>query len=196
MSKIQGPIKGQTSGGGITLGECKGAIKVETSGGGIGIHAGEGTRPRKRPADRLRSSNSKGMPSSRPAAGGIMSEQIEGNLRHPLRAVRFSQPSWPAFPRLPPRNVRREYHSRLNDNTALDVDASTNGGRVDSDLPVTVVGRNETQLSPRKIERRRKIAGAAYQWRQHQSAQALIEYFPRGEAAAKGAQESILRRPP
>ena len=129
-----GPVDVRTSGGGIKIGDAGGSVQARTSGGSIDVH---------RVAGDLYAHTSGGGITVEDALGAIDGETSGGSIR-----ARFSQQ--------PHADSRLSTSGggitlSLAGNVALDVDAHSSGGGVDSDVPITIQGRQEEDSLAGKI---------------------------------------------
>lgn len=120
-----------TSGGDIKVGDAAGSLNVRTSGGSIDIRRAESD---------LKAHTSGGSIEIGDAGGSIDASSSGGSIRARL----FRQPR--ADSKLSTSGGGITIH--VAPNVALDVDAHTSGGDVASDLPVTILGKqNDSSLN-------------------------------------------------
>lgn len=124
----------RTSGGGIRIGDVSGAIQARTSGGSIEVHRAG--------ADLYARTSGGGIAIDQ--ALGAVDAQTSGGSIH----ARFAQQ---------PRGDSRLSTSggsitvAVAPNVSLDLDAHTSGGEVDTDVPVTLLGRQSESSLEGKI---------------------------------------------
>lgn len=152
VGRINGPVDARTSGGDVKLESATAAIDLRTSGGSITLgQAGSSVQARtsggsidiRRVAGDLYAHTSGGSIVVQDALGAIDGETSGGSIR-----ARFSQ--------------QPHADSRLSTsgggitvsvagNVAVDLDAHTSGGDVDSDVPITVLGKQSDSTLQGKI---------------------------------------------
>ena len=133
-ARISGPVDARTSGGDVKVASASGPIDLHTSGGSIDI---------KRAAGDLRARTSGGSISIDDALGSVNAETSGGSIH-----ARFS-----AQPRADSRlsTSGGGITVTVAPNLALDVDAHTSGGSVDSEVPITILGRQQESSLEGKI---------------------------------------------
>jgi DUF4097 and DUF4098 domain-containing protein YvlB len=124
MRDVRGNVVGSTSGGSIDIVDVRGSLRTSTSGGGIDIDTVSGD---------LSASTSGGGVQIRGAGGRVEAHSSGGpvTVRFATGNNRGGELSTSGG------GVRTE----LDPSVALTIDASSSGGNVDSDLPVTIQGR-------------------------------------------------------
>lgn len=133
-ARVNGPVEARTSGGNVSVGSATGTIDLRTSGGSIDIKRADGN---------LHARTSGGGINIEDALGAVDAETSGGSIH-----ARFAQQ---------PRADSRLATSgggisvAVAPNVALDVDAHTSGGSVDSDLPITILGRQHESSLEGKI---------------------------------------------
>lgn len=124
----------RTSGGNVRIGAAGGSVQARTSGGSIEVH---------RVAGDLFARTSGGSITVDDALGAIDGETSGGSIR-----ARFSrQPRSDSSLSTSGGSIR----VALANNVALDLDAHTSGGDVDTDVPVTVMGKQSDSTVQGKI---------------------------------------------
>jgi hypothetical protein len=126
FTNVRGRIDGHTSGGGIQLKACQGAASIETAGGTIDIR------------------DHKGDVTARSSGGGIRCERVEGRLD----AQTYGGSIDVLFEAQPTRDCHLATCGggitvRLRGSSRLNIEAETSPGAVDSELPVSVIGKQE-----------------------------------------------------
>jgi DUF4097 and DUF4098 domain-containing protein YvlB len=124
IEDVDGDVKADTSGGNITVERVRGDVSADTSGGGIRIHEASGD---------VEADTSGGSIDVRDAGGRVVADTSGGTIE-----VSFA-----------PGNSRGGslstsgggIHVALDASAALEIDAETSGGAVESDLPLTVQGK-------------------------------------------------------
>lgn len=120
-----------TSGGDIKVGDASGSLSVKTSGGSIDIRRADGD---------LKAHTSGGSIDIGDAGGAIDASSSGGSIKARL----FRQPR--ADSKLSTSGGGITIH--VAPNVALDIDAHTSGGDVASDIPVTILGKqNDSSLN-------------------------------------------------
>lgn len=152
IGKINGEVDGRTSGGDVTVDGATGRVDVRTSGGGVRIGAvtssvqarsSGGSIEVRRVTGDLYAHTSGGGIVVEDAMGAVDAETSGGSIR-----ARLSQQ---------PRGDSRMSTSgggitlSVAPNVALDLDAHTSGGDVDSDIPVTILGKQSDSSLQGKI---------------------------------------------
>jgi DUF4097 and DUF4098 domain-containing protein YvlB len=142
LGKINGPVDGRTSGGDMSITSARGRLDLYTSGGDIKIGDIDGPATAKtsggsievhRVGGDLFAHTSGGSISIDEASGAIDASTSGGSIR-----ARFAQQ---------PRGDSRLATSgggitvSIAGNVAVDVDAHTSGGDVETDLPITILGK-------------------------------------------------------
>ena len=134
LESATGTVDLRTSGGSIRLGEAASSVQLRTSGGSIDI---------RRVGGDLYAHTSGGGISIEDAVGAIDAETSGGSIR-----ARFSRQ---------PRGDSRLSTSgggitvSVAGNIAVDLDAHTSGGDVDTDIPITVLGKQSESTVEGKI---------------------------------------------
>src|SRR5713101_5239043 len=130
VGNLQGEVHCKTSGGGIRIGDANGSVQAKTSGGSIEI---------RRVAGDLYARTSGGGITIDEALGAVDAQTSGGSIR-----ARLAQQ---------PRADSRLSTSgggitiSIAPNVSVDLDAHTSGGDVDTDVPVTLLGRqNDSSL--------------------------------------------------
>jgi hypothetical protein len=152
LGRINGPVDGRTSGGDVELDGATGRVDLRTSGGGIRIgdagssvkaHSSGGPIEVRRVAGDLYAHTSGGGITVEDALGSVDAETSGGSIR-----ARLSQQ---------PRGDSRFSTSgggitlSVAPNVAVDLDAHTSGGGVASDIPITILGKQDEDSLSGKI---------------------------------------------
>jgi DUF4097 and DUF4098 domain-containing protein YvlB len=148
LGNIEGTVNAHTSGGDISLGGSRGAADLYTSGGGIDIGDVAGNIQAKTSGGSVDVRRAGGDLYIRSSGGGIEIGEALGTVNAEtsggsIRARLASQP----------KNDSRMSTSgggitvSIAPNVSVDVDAHTSGGEVETDVPVTLLGRqNESSI--------------------------------------------------
>lgn len=142
FQQLTGTLEGKTSGGRIEVLECRGKTVVETSGGSIEIRGGGGDLEAETSGGAIRVGPYGGPVRVSTSGGGITVENVAGEVRGTtsggsIRAILTAPVVGP---------VRLETSGgsiavTAPESAAFDLDASTSGGGVQSELPVTTTGK-------------------------------------------------------
>jgi len=142
LGNIKGPVDARTSGGDMSIASVRGRLDLNTSGGDIKIGEADGPATAKtsggsievrRVGGDLYAHTSGGSISIDEASGAIDASTSGGSIR-----ARFAQQ---------PKGDSRLATSgggitvSIAGNVAVDVDAHTSGGNVETDLPITILGK-------------------------------------------------------
>jgi len=131
---ITGDIRGRTSGGSITIGQVNGDTEVHTSGGSITI------------------SQARGDVDAHTSGGSITVHEVMGTIRADtsggsIKATITRQPQGDCYLKTSGGSMVVS----LAEGIAVDIDASTSGGRVRTDLPVTLQSKAKRNALEAKI---------------------------------------------
>jgi hypothetical protein len=142
FARLHGPLDGNTSGGPIRITDCEGAQQVKTSGGGIEVSGGSGSLEGSTSGGPVTVKDFQGPVEVKSNGGGItirnVAGKIEGRTSGGPIAASFDAPLSEA--------VKLETSGggvtlRVAENSAFDLDASTSGGSVSSELSVSSAGK-------------------------------------------------------
>jgi DUF4097 and DUF4098 domain-containing protein YvlB len=142
FTRLHGPLDGRTAGGGIRLADCEGELKIKTSGGKIEVIGGSGSLDGETSGGSVVVKDFHGPARVETDGGGIEIANVDGKIRGSTSGgsinARFSTPL--------SEEVKLETDGggvivRVPENSAFGLDASTSGGAVTSDLPVTPSGK-------------------------------------------------------
>lgn len=142
FARLHGPLDGASSGGGIRVADCEGALKVNTSGGGIEVSGGAGSLAGDTSGGSVAVKDFRGPVQVETSGGGITIENVVGKVQGSTSggsiSARFSSPLTDP--------VKLETSGggvtvRVPGHSTFDLDASTSGGSVSSELPVSIVGK-------------------------------------------------------
>jgi DUF4097 and DUF4098 domain-containing protein YvlB len=141
FGQIQGPVWGRTSGGNITLAGSTGTADVETSGGNLKIGEVDGPVTAKTSGGSISIKRAKGEVLAETSGGSINVEDALGKIQATTSggavSARLShQPNGDCVLKTSGGGI----DVRLGEKVAVNLDASTSGGRVISDMPVTIQG--------------------------------------------------------
>lgn len=142
FERIKGELNGNTSGGSISLDSCEGPIKVRTSGGGIKIARGSGTLDGSTSGGSIKVQDFDGPANVSTSGGGITLEDVGGEVQGSTSGGSINA----RLKRAVKGPVRLHTSGgsvslAVDEKSAFDLDASTSGGGVRSDLPVTITGK-------------------------------------------------------
>ena len=152
LGNIDGPVTAHTSGGDISIAGSRGEVDLHTSGGGIDIGNVAGNIRAKTSGGSVEVKHAGGDLFIRSSGGGIEIGEANGTVDAEtsggsIRARLASQP----------RSDSRLSTSgggitvSLAPNVSVDVDAHTSGGDVETDVPVTLLGRQNESAIEGKI---------------------------------------------
>lgn len=139
---IRGPVYGRTSGGRITLAGCRGRAEVRTSGGSIRIGEVDGTVTATTSGGSIEIDRAAGPVRAETSGGSIHVKEVMGAIEATtsggtIEATISRQPADRCYLKTSGGNV----YVYLGAEVAVDLDASTSGGFVETDFPVTIQGR-------------------------------------------------------
>ncbi|MEJ2637503.1 MAG: DUF4097 family beta strand repeat-containing protein [Calditrichia bacterium] len=144
FGEIDGEVTGKTSGGSITVDGCAKNTNVNTSGGSINLGAIGGNVDANTSGGSIKIEKAGGNVIAATSGGSINVGEVMGTID-----ARTSGGSVTAKIKKQPENACRLKTSGgsvtcyLPDNAAVDLDAETSSGRVESDFDVTVKGKME-----------------------------------------------------
>jgi putative adhesin len=152
LGHITGPVDGRTSGGDVTVAGARGRVDVHTSGGSIRIGDTEGPVQAKTSGGSIDIRHAAGDLYARTSGGSIVIEEALGTVDAQtsggsIRARLAQQPSADSRLATSGGNITVS----LAPNVSVDVDAHTSGGDVESDLPITLLGRQSESRLEGKI---------------------------------------------
>jgi DUF4097 and DUF4098 domain-containing protein YvlB len=134
VRKVNGPVRGSTSGGGIVVQDVTGSVKMHTSGGSIDAERLNGTTELGTSGGSISVADARGDLDAHTSGGGIRLKNIDGSVKADTSGG----------------SVHAEMRSNrgislstsggtisllLPENVGASIDASTSGGRVSSELP-------------------------------------------------------------
>jgi DUF4097 and DUF4098 domain-containing protein YvlB len=136
FTRLHGPLDGGTSGGSIRIDDCEGTLKVKTSGGKIEVSGGSGSLDSQTSGGSIKVKEFRGPVQAKTSGGGVAIENAVGNLEGSTSGGSIS-----ATFASPPEEVTLKTSGggitlRVPAESAFDLDASTSGGSVKSELPV------------------------------------------------------------
>ncbi len=154
VDDLEGEVKSKTSGGSLTFGDIKGPVYGRTSGGSIHIGEVEGEVDAHTSGGSITIKKARGRVVARTSGGSINVEEVMGSIEAStsggtVTAHISRQPKHRCYLKTSGGSVK----VYLAEDIALDIDASTSGGHVETDFPVTIQGR----ISKRSL--RAKING-------------------------------------
>ncbi|MEK7685339.1 MAG: DUF4097 family beta strand repeat-containing protein [Verrucomicrobiota bacterium] len=141
LGRMQGPVWARTSGGNIAVKGCKSAIDVQTSGGNVRLGEVAGSVTARTSGGSISIGNVAGHITATTSGGSIDVAEVLGGIEAStsggsVRACFGKQPEGGCSLKTSGGNI----DVKLANSIALDLDAHTSGGRVITDLPVTVQG--------------------------------------------------------
>jgi DUF4097 and DUF4098 domain-containing protein YvlB len=152
LGRIDGPAMANTSGGDVSLEGARGNVDLHSSGGGIRIGDVAGAIQAKTSGGSIEIHHSGGDLYARTSGGGITIDEALGAVD-----AQTSGGSIRARLAQQPRGESRLSTSgggitvSLAPNVAVDLDAHTSGGDVDTDVPVTLLGKQSDSSLEGKI---------------------------------------------
>ncbi len=166
VGNLQGEVHCKTSGGGIALGRIDGQVEANTSGGDVSLEGGSGSVDLHTSGGGIRIGDANGSVQAKTSGGSIEIRRVAGDLYartsgggitidEALGAVDAQTSGGSIRARLAqqPRADSRLSTSgggitiSIAPNVSVDLDAHTSGGDVDTDVPVTLLGRqNDSSL--------------------------------------------------
>jgi len=142
FSRLHGQLDGGTTGGAIQVADCDGEQQVKTSGGAISVSGGKGTFDGKTSGGPITVKDFKGAVQIKTSGGGItvnnVTGSVDGKTSGGAIAASFSSPLSDEV------NLATSGGGvtlRVAENSAFDLDATTGGGSVNSELPVDSAGK-------------------------------------------------------
>lgn len=142
LGKINGPVDARTSGGDMSITSVRGRLDLNTSGGDIKIGEADGPATAKTSGGSIEVRRVGGDLYAHTSGGSIVIEEASGAIDASTSGgsirARFAQQ---------PRGDSRLATSgggitvTIAGNVAVDVDAHTSGGNVETDLPITILGK-------------------------------------------------------
>ena len=152
VGRINGPVDCRTSGGDVKLDSATGAVDLRTSGGGIHLGQASSTVQARSSGGSIEIHRVAGDLYAHTSGGGIVVDDalgaIDGETSGGSIRARFSQQPH-ADSRL--STSGGSISVSVAGNVAVDVDAHTSGGDVDSDIPITVLGKQSDSSLQGKI---------------------------------------------
>jgi DUF4097 and DUF4098 domain-containing protein YvlB len=142
FTQIHGALDGSTSGGAIQLAGCEGEQRVKTSGGGINVAAGSGSFDGATAGGPVAVKDFRGPVQVKTGGGGITVENVAGKVEGKTAggpiAASFAAP---LADEVKLATTGGGVTLRVPENSAFDLDASSSGGNVSSDLSVDTEGK-------------------------------------------------------
>jgi DUF4097 and DUF4098 domain-containing protein YvlB len=170
VGNLQGQIHVKTSGGGIDLGRIDGQVVADTSGGDVALAGGTGNVDLHTSGGGIRIGDANGSVTAKTSGGSIEVHRTAGDLYartsgggitidEALGTVDAQTSGGSIHARLAqqPRADSRLSTSgggitiSIAPNVSVDLDAHTSGGDVDTDVPVTLLGRQDDSSIQGKI---------------------------------------------
>lgn len=152
LGRIKGPVDARTSGGDLSIVSADDKVELRTSGGGIRIGDAAGAVQAKTSGGSIEVRRAGGELYARTSGGGITIDEALGSVD-----AQTSGGSIRARLAKQPRNDSRLSTSggsiiiSIAPNVAVDLDAHTSGGVVDTDVPVTLLGKQSESSLEGKI---------------------------------------------
>jgi len=162
VSDLNGQAKVNTSGGDVSLGHIAGVVDAHTSGGDVSMAGSQGNAMLSTSGGDIKVDNTTGALNVKTSGGSIDIGRAQGDLKAHTSGgsieigdaggvidASTSGGSIKARLSRQPRGESRLSTSgggitvRIAANVGLDIDAHTSGGDVDSDVPVTVLGKQD-----------------------------------------------------
>jgi DUF4097 and DUF4098 domain-containing protein YvlB len=152
LGRLDGPVNADTSGGDVSLESSTSNVDLHTSGGGIRIGEAKGTLQAKTSGGSIEIRHVAGDLFARTSGGSISIGEANGSVD-----AQTSGGSIKAQLAQQPRADSRLSTSgggitiSIAPNVSVDIDAHTSGGDVDTDVPITLLGRQEESSLQGKI---------------------------------------------
>lgn len=170
VGNLQGEVRCKTSGGGITLGRIDGQVAANTSGGDVSLEGGTGDVDLRTSGGGIRIGDANGAVQAKTSGGSIDIRRVGGDLyaRTSGGGITIDEAFGTVDAQTSGGSIRARLanqpraDSRLSTsgggitislapNVSVDVDAHTSGGDVDTDVPVTLLGRQDESSLEGKI---------------------------------------------
>jgi DUF4097 and DUF4098 domain-containing protein YvlB len=147
VHSIKGSVQGETSGGDILLADIEGEVAMNTSGGGIRAEKVKGDLRTETSGGDIAITSVVGSVDVSTSGGGIRVSDVEGKVRAETSGgdvtVKVVGSNRGVFAETSGGNI----DLYLNNDMAATIDASTSGGEVSCDLPLTISGKfDETRI--------------------------------------------------
>lgn len=141
VNSVKGKLNGGTSGGDISLAEIAGSVDLETSGGNIRAEKVEGMLRMETSGGDIKISDVKGDVNVHTSGGNVILTTIEGKVRAETSGgnitVRVKESNQGVFAETSGGNI----DIMMPKNVSATIDASTSGGDVTCDFPITMSGK-------------------------------------------------------
>ncbi|MBX2992386.1 MAG: DUF4097 family beta strand repeat protein [Bacteroidetes bacterium] len=141
VNSVKGKLNGGTSGGDIALADISGSIDLETSGGNIRAEKVDGTLRMETSGGDIRISEVKGDVNVHTSGGNVTLNTIDGKVRAETSGgnitVRVKESNQGVFAETSGGNI----DIMMPKNISATIDASTSGGDVTCDFPITMSGK-------------------------------------------------------
>ncbi|MDQ6800825.1 MAG: DUF4097 domain-containing protein [Acidobacteriota bacterium] len=170
VGNLQGEARVKTSGGGITLGRIDGAVSGDTSGGDVSLDGGTGVIDLHTSGGGIRIGDASGAVTAKTSGGSIEIRHAAGDLiaRTSGGGITIGEANGTVDAQTSGGSIKAQLaqqphaDSRLSTsgggitisiapNVSVDVDAHTSGGDVDTDVPVTLLGKQDDSSLQGKI---------------------------------------------
>ena len=152
VSNLTGEVRARTSGGSIDLGTINGSVDARTSGGDVSLDGATGRADLRTSGGSIEVGRVAGDLNAHTSGGGIEIEEAGGSI-----TANSSGGSIRARLTQQPRGDSKLSTSgggivlTVPPNVAIDLDARTSGGDVDTDVPITIMGTKSDGVLQGKI---------------------------------------------
>jgi DUF4097 and DUF4098 domain-containing protein YvlB len=170
VGNLQGETRVKTSGGGITLGRIDGQVNADTSGGDVSLEGGTGNIDLHTSGGGIRIGDANASVTAKTSGGSIEIRRVAGDLlaRTSGGGITIGEANGTVDAQTSGGSIKAQLaqqpraDSRLSTsgggitisiapNVSVDVDAHTSGGDVDTDVPITLLGKQEDSSLQGKI---------------------------------------------
>jgi hypothetical protein len=141
FARLLGPLDGRTLGGSIRVLNCEGAQQVKTAGGDIDLSGGGGSFEGKTSGGAVKVKDFRGTVQVKTGGGAIAVENVAGKLEGATAGGSISGSFASLSDEVKLVTSGGGVTFRVPENAAFDLDASTSGGTVSSDLSVDSEGK-------------------------------------------------------
>jgi hypothetical protein len=170
VGNLQGDARVKTSGGSIDLGRIEGQVNADTSGGDVSLEGSSGTADLHTSGGGIRIGETSGSVTAKTSGGSIEIRRVAGDLlaRTSGGGISIGEATGVVDASTSGGSIKAQLaqqprgDSRLSTSgggitvvlapsVSVDVDAHTSGGDVDTDVPVTMLGRQDESSLQGKI---------------------------------------------
>ncbi len=141
ISDLKGSVKGSTSGGNIDIGTIEGSVHMRTSGGNVHAEGITGGLEMETSGGEVRVGTVTGDVNVSTSGGNIRLSDVDGKVRAETSggdvSVRLKSANKGIYVETSGGNIELA----MAKNSGADIDASTSGGDVTCDLPITMTGK-------------------------------------------------------